>query len=66
MCYRKVFWMIQANQRSLQSALSTENLKPPATWQEYTELAEFFTHPAKHFYGTYIQGKRVSHSGTSG
>ena len=35
-----------------------QELKPPATWPEYTQLAEFFTRPDEHFYGTYIQGKQ--------
>ncbi len=57
MCYRKDFLDDPANQRSFKARYHRD-LKPPATWQEYTQLAEFFTHPAKHFYGTYIQGKQ--------
>ncbi len=34
------------------------DLKPAATWQEYTDISEWFTRPDKGFYGTAIQGKR--------
>ncbi len=33
-------------------------LKPATTWQEYTDIAEWFTRPDEGFYGTAIQGKR--------
>ena len=34
------------------------DLKPAATWKEYTDISEWFTRPEKGFYGTAIQGKR--------
>ena len=34
------------------------DLKPAATWQEYHDIAEWFTRPDEGFYGTAIQGKR--------
>jgi multiple sugar transport system substrate-binding protein len=33
-------------------------MKVPATWKEYTDLAAFFHRPGERFYGTAIQGKR--------
>lgn len=57
LCYRKDLLNDPANQRNFQARYHRQ-LKPPATWQEYSQLAEFFTHPDDHFYGTYIQGKQ--------
>jgi multiple sugar transport system substrate-binding protein len=57
LCYRKDLLSDPANQRAFQSRYHRE-LKPPTTWQEYSQLAEFFTRPDEHFYGTYIQGKQ--------
>ena len=34
------------------------NLAAPTTWQQYHDLAEFFTRPQQHFFGTIVQGKR--------
>ncbi len=34
------------------------DLKAPRNWEEYREMAEWFTRPDKGFYGTAIQGKR--------
>ena len=34
------------------------DLKPAATWQEYTDIAEWFTRPEEGVYGTARQGKR--------
>lgn len=34
------------------------DLKPATTWQEYTDISEWFTRPGEGFYGTAIQGKR--------
>ena len=34
------------------------DLKPATTWQEYTDIAEWFTRPELGFYGTALQGKR--------
>jgi multiple sugar transport system substrate-binding protein len=33
-------------------------MKVPATWKEYADLAAFFHRPGERFYGTAIQGKR--------
>jgi multiple sugar transport system substrate-binding protein len=57
LCYRKDLLNDPANQRNFRARYHRD-LKPPATWQEYTQLAEFFTSPGEHFYGTYIQGKQ--------
>ena len=57
LCYRKDLLNDPSNQRSFKARYHRD-LKPPATWQEYTQVAEFFTRPAEHFYGTYIQGKQ--------
>jgi multiple sugar transport system substrate-binding protein len=57
LCYRKDLLDNPANQHNFKSRYHRE-LKPPTTWQEYTQLAEFFTRPGDHFYGTYIQGKQ--------
>ncbi|MGC1449653.1 MAG: extracellular solute-binding protein [Candidatus Sulfotelmatobacter sp.] len=56
-CYRKDLLEDPANQRNFKARYHRE-LKPPSTWQEYLQLAEFFTRPEEHFYGTYIQGKQ--------
>jgi len=34
------------------------DLKPASTWQEYTDISEWFTRPEEGFYGTALQGKR--------
>ena len=57
LCYRKDLLNDAANQRAFQARYHRE-LKPPTTWQEYSQLAEFFNRPGEHFYGTYIQGKQ--------
>jgi multiple sugar transport system substrate-binding protein len=57
LCYRKDLLEGAANQRDFRARYHRE-LKPPTTWQEYDQLAEFFTRPKEHFYGTYIQGKQ--------
>jgi len=57
LCYRKDMLADPANQHAFRDRYHRE-LRPPASWQEYLELAEFFNHPADHFYGTYIQGKQ--------
>jgi len=57
LCYRKDLLDDPANQSNFKARYHRE-LKPPTTWQEYTQLAEFFTRPDEHFYGTYIQGKQ--------
>ncbi len=57
LCYRKDLLADPANQRKFRTRYHRE-LKPPTTWPEYMQLAEFFTRPNQHFYGTYIQGKQ--------
>jgi multiple sugar transport system substrate-binding protein len=57
LCYRKDLLNDPANQRNFKARYHRD-LGPPTTWQEYTQLAEFFTRPDEHFYGTYIQGKQ--------
>jgi multiple sugar transport system substrate-binding protein len=57
LCYRKDLLEDPANQREFKARYHRE-LRPPANWQEFTQLAEFFTRPKQHFYGTYIQGKQ--------
>jgi len=57
LCYRKDLLDDSVNQHNFQARYHHQ-LKPPATWQEYTQLAEFFTRPEEHLYGTYIQGKQ--------
>jgi multiple sugar transport system substrate-binding protein len=57
LCYRKDLLDDPANQRNFKTRYHRE-LRPPATWQEYSELAGFFTRPKEQFYGTYIQGKQ--------
>ena len=57
LCYRKDLLADPANQRAFRDRYHRE-LRPPASWQEYLDLAEFFNRPAEHFYGTYIQGKQ--------
>ncbi len=34
------------------------DLKPATTWEEYRDIAEWFTRPEQGFYGTALQGKR--------
>lgn len=34
------------------------DLKPASTWEEYRDIAEWFTRPDEGFYGTALQGKR--------
>jgi multiple sugar transport system substrate-binding protein len=57
LCYRKDLIEDVGNQRDFQGRYHRE-LKPPSTWQEYNQLAEFFNRPKDGFYGTYIQGKQ--------
>jgi len=57
LCYRKDLLQDAANQRNFKLRYHRD-LKPPTSWQEYNQLAEFFNHPDQHFYGTYIQGKQ--------
>jgi multiple sugar transport system substrate-binding protein len=57
LCYRKDLLDDPANQRDFEVRYHRK-LTVPATWPEYNEVAEFFTRPEQHFYGTYIQGKQ--------
>lgn len=57
LCYRKDLVGDPSNQRAFRARYHRD-LRPPATWQEYLELAQFFNRPEDHFYGTYIQGKK--------
>jgi multiple sugar transport system substrate-binding protein len=57
LCYRKDLLEDAANRRDFQARYHRE-LVPPKSWREYNQLAEFFTRPKEHFYGTYIQGKQ--------
>jgi multiple sugar transport system substrate-binding protein len=57
LCYRKDLLNDPDNQRNFRARYHRD-LQPPSTWQEYTQLAEFFTRPGENFYGTYIQGKQ--------
>lgn len=57
LCYRKDLVADPANQRAFRDHYHRE-LRAPATWQEFLDLAEFFNSPADNFYGTYIQGKQ--------
>ena len=65
LCYRKDLLSDPANQKTFRARYHRD-LRPPTTWAEYTQLAEFFTRPEEHLYGTYIQGSRVWRSGMSG
>jgi multiple sugar transport system substrate-binding protein len=57
LCYRKDLMDDRQNRREFKHRYH-RNLTPPRTWAEYNQIAEFFTRPDRHFYGTYIQGKR--------
>ena len=57
LCYRKDLLNDPVNQSGFRRRYHRD-LKAPATWQEYTQVAEFFTRRNEHFYGTYIQGKQ--------
>jgi multiple sugar transport system substrate-binding protein len=56
LCYRKDLLEVRSNQLNFKARYHRE-LRAPTTWQEYLQLAEFFTRPDDQFYGTYIQGK---------
>jgi len=55
-CYRKDLLNNAANQRAFQTRYHRK-LTIPRNWEEYNQIAEFFTRPAQGLYGTYIQGK---------
>lgn len=58
LCYRKDLLDDPVNCRNFQARYHRA-LSVPKTWQEYNEVAEFFTRPGDHLYGTYIQGKQA-------
>jgi len=55
--YRKDLLTDPREQRAFQQRYG-HSLKPPETWQEYREIAEFFTRPDQGLYGTLVQGKK--------
>jgi len=57
LCYRKDLLDDPENQRKFKARYHRE-LAVPANWKEYMQLAEFFTRPDQHLYGTYISGKQ--------
>src|SRR5271170_2606671 len=57
LCYRKDLLDDPENRRKFKARYHRE-LAVPANWKEYMQLAEFFTRPDEHFYGTYISGKQ--------
>lgn len=56
LCYRKDL-LDDTKERALFKAHYHRELVPPSTWQEYTQVAQFFTRPKENLYGTYIQGQ---------
>jgi len=56
LCYRKDLLDDPSEQVHFKTRYH-RNLEAPKTWAEYMQLAEFFTRPKQHFYGTYIQGQ---------
>jgi multiple sugar transport system substrate-binding protein len=57
LCYRKDLLDDPENRRKFKARYHRE-LAVPANWKEYMQVAEFFTRPDQHFYGTYISGKQ--------
>jgi multiple sugar transport system substrate-binding protein len=57
LCYRKDLLDDSENRRKFKARYRRE-IAVPANWKEYMQLAEFFTRPGEHFYGTYISGKQ--------
>ena len=57
LCYRKDLLDDPENRRRFKARYHRE-MAVPSTWKEYMQLAEFFTRPNEHFYGTYISGKQ--------
>ncbi|MGH9432492.1 MAG: ABC transporter substrate-binding protein [Terriglobia bacterium] len=56
LCYRKDL-LDNPKEKALFKVRYHRDLVPPKTWQEYTQVAEFFTRPKENLYGTYIQGE---------
>ncbi|HET6219315.1 MAG TPA: extracellular solute-binding protein [Acidobacteriaceae bacterium] len=57
LCYRKDLLDDPENKRKFKARYHRE-IAVPSNWKEYVQLAEFFTRPSDHFYGTYISGKQ--------
>ena len=57
LCYRKDLLDDPENKRQFKARYHRE-IAVPSNWKEYMQLAEFFTRPDQHFYGTYISGKQ--------
>jgi multiple sugar transport system substrate-binding protein len=57
LCYRKDLLDDPENKRKFKARYHRE-IAVPSNWKEYVQLAEFFTRPSEHFYGTYISGKQ--------
>jgi len=57
LCYRKDLLDDRENQRRFKARYHRD-LTVPTNWKEYMQVAEFFTRPGDHFYGTYISGKQ--------
>jgi multiple sugar transport system substrate-binding protein len=57
LCYRKDLLNDPENKSKFKARYHRE-IAVPSNWKEYVQLAEFFTRPGEHFYGTYISGKQ--------
>jgi multiple sugar transport system substrate-binding protein len=57
LCYRKDLLDDPENKRKFKARYHRE-IAVPTNWKEYVQLAQFFTRPGDHFYGTYISGKQ--------
>jgi multiple sugar transport system substrate-binding protein len=57
--YNKSMFEDPENQRAYRLAFNRD-LKPPATWEEFRQLAKFFTSPKKTSYGVCLQGGSAS------
>jgi multiple sugar transport system substrate-binding protein len=57
LCYRKDLLDDPENKRKFKARYHRE-IAVSSNWKEYMQLAEFFTRPDQHFYGTYISGKQ--------
>jgi multiple sugar transport system substrate-binding protein len=55
--YRKDLFENPAEQQAFQHRYGYR-LAPPETWEQYRDIAEFFTRPKEGLYGTLIQGKK--------
>jgi multiple sugar transport system substrate-binding protein len=56
-CFRKDLLSNPQEQERFRAKYHRE-LKPPITWDEYNQLAEFFNRPNEGMNGTYIQGQQ--------